>query len=116
MPICLQDSPRIHQVPSGLKLATDDDEDCCPTCLDPYSDGELPPPFRDARCQAIALTITQLTIRRGPLLTGALDVAENPKILTQCNHHFHLACIYEWLERSPSCPVCSRTMTFEELM
>eukprot|EP00891_Asterochloris_glomerata_P003015 jgi/Astpho2/3015/e_gw1.00051.220.1_t len=79
MPICLQDSPRIHQVPSGLKLATDDDEDCCPTCLDPYSD-------------------------------------ENPKILTQCNHHFHLACIYEWLERSPSCPVCSRTMTFEELM
>ena len=50
------------------------------------------------------------------LLTGAVVHAENPKILTQCNHHFHLACIYEWLERSPSCPVCSRTMTFEELI
>ena len=32
--------------------------------------------------------------------------AENPAITTQCNHQFHLACIYEWLERSQTCPVC----------
>lgn len=40
---------------------------------------------------------------------------ENPKISTRCNHHFHLACIYEWLERSQTCPVCGRKMEFEEL-
>lgn len=42
--------------------------------------------------------------------------AENPKILTQCNHHFHLACIYEWLERSQTCPICSRQMSFDEFL
>ncbi|KAL3137843.1 hypothetical protein ABBQ38_005096 [Trebouxia sp. C0009 RCD-2024] len=71
-------SPRIPKLGSGLKLAPDD-EDVCPTCLDPYSE-------------------------------------ENPKILTQCNHHFHLACIYEWLERSQTCPICSREMSFDEFL
>ncbi|OVA11005.1 zinc finger protein [Macleaya cordata] len=33
---------------------------------------------------------------------------ENPKIMTQCSHHFHLVCIYEWMERSESCPVCGK--------
>uniref|UniRef100_A0A7N0UDV5 RING-type E3 ubiquitin transferase n=1 Tax=Kalanchoe fedtschenkoi TaxID=63787 RepID=A0A7N0UDV5_KALFE len=40
---------------------------------------------------------------------------ENPKITTQCNHHFHLACIYEWMERSSSCPVCGKLMVFEQM-
>lgn len=71
-------SPRVPKLGSGLKLAPDD-EDVCPTCLDPYSE-------------------------------------ENPKILTQCNHHFHLACIYEWLERSQTCPICSRQMSFDEFL
>lgn len=35
---------------------------------------------------------------------------DNPKIMTQCNHHFHLACIYEWMHRSRACPVCSKPM------
>jgi len=35
---------------------------------------------------------------------------DNPMIMTQCKHHFHLACIYEWLERSQLCPVCSKVM------
>ncbi|KAF3430893.1 hypothetical protein FNV43_RR25623 [Rhamnella rubrinervis] len=35
---------------------------------------------------------------------------ENPKITTQCSHHFHLGCIYEWLERSESCPICGKEM------
>lgn len=39
---------------------------------------------------------------------------ENPKILTNCSHHFHLACIYEWMERSESCPVCGKVMSFDE--
>lgn len=39
---------------------------------------------------------------------------ENPKIITKCSHHFHLGCIYEWMERSESCPVCGKVMEFDE--
>ncbi|KAL9349647.1 hypothetical protein Peur_056902 [Populus x canadensis] len=39
---------------------------------------------------------------------------ENPKIMTRCSHHFHLGCIYEWLERSESCPICGQEMEFCE--
>ncbi|XXG55510.1 hypothetical protein AAC387_Pa03g3167 [Persea americana] len=35
---------------------------------------------------------------------------ENPRIITQCSHHFHLGCIYEWMERSETCPVCGQTL------
>ncbi|KAL6501708.1 hypothetical protein OROGR_026841 [Orobanche gracilis] len=38
--------------------------------------------------------------------------AENPKIMTKCEHHFHLACILEWMERSDTCPVCDQEMIF----
>ncbi|KAL3818039.1 hypothetical protein ACJIZ3_003944 [Penstemon smallii] len=37
---------------------------------------------------------------------------ENPKIITKCDHHFHLACIFEWMERSDTCPVCDQVMVF----
>lgn len=40
--------------------------------------------------------------------------SENPKIMTKCSHHFHLGCIYEWMERSDSCPVCGKVMLFDE--
>ncbi|KAL6324618.1 hypothetical protein AAG906_013431 [Vitis piasezkii] len=39
---------------------------------------------------------------------------ENPKIMTKCSHHFHLGCIYEWMERSETCPVCGKVMMFDE--
>ncbi|XP_056858235.1 E3 ubiquitin-protein ligase AIRP1-like [Raphanus sativus] len=39
---------------------------------------------------------------------------DNPKIVLQCGHIFHLACIYEWMERSQACPFCSKTMLFLE--
>ncbi|XP_022846086.1 E3 ubiquitin-protein ligase At3g02290-like [Olea europaea var. sylvestris] len=39
---------------------------------------------------------------------------ENPKIMTKCSHHFHLGCIYEWMERSDNCPVCGKVMAFDE--
>ncbi|XP_021887068.1 probable E3 ubiquitin-protein ligase RHB1A [Carica papaya] len=38
---------------------------------------------------------------------------ENPKIVTKCEHHFHLACILEWMERSDTCPVCDQEMVFD---
>ncbi|GER57516.1 RING/U-box superfamily protein, partial [Striga asiatica] len=37
---------------------------------------------------------------------------ENPKIITKCKHHFHLACILGWMERSDTCPVCDQEMIF----
>ncbi|PKI42815.1 E3 ubiquitin-protein ligase At3g02290-like [Punica granatum] len=39
---------------------------------------------------------------------------ENPKITMRCSHHFHLGCIYEWMERSESCPICGKEMEFCE--
>lgn len=38
----------------------------------------------------------------------------NPKIFTRCGHHFHMPCIYEWLERKDTCPMCESKMVFEE--
>ncbi|KAF8379549.1 hypothetical protein HHK36_028989 [Tetracentron sinense] len=38
--------------------------------------------------------------------------AENPRIITKCEHHFHLSCILEWMERSDTCPVCDQEMIF----
>ncbi|KAG6399002.1 hypothetical protein SASPL_140475 [Salvia splendens] len=40
--------------------------------------------------------------------------SENPKITAKCNHHYHLSCIYEWMERSENCPVCGKMMLFGE--
>ncbi|KAL8543601.1 hypothetical protein ACS0TY_004246 [Phlomoides rotata] len=37
---------------------------------------------------------------------------ENPKMITKCDHHFHLSCILEWMERSDTCPVCDQEMIF----
>ncbi|KAG5231377.1 E3 ubiquitin-protein ligase RHB1A [Salix suchowensis] len=33
---------------------------------------------------------------------------ENPKHMTNCEHHFHLSCILEWMERSDTCPICDQ--------
>ncbi|ESR58238.1 putative E3 ubiquitin-protein ligase RHB1A [Citrus sinensis] len=37
---------------------------------------------------------------------------ENPKLITKCEHHFHLSCILEWNERSESCPICDQDAVF----
>ncbi|GMH22456.1 hypothetical protein Nepgr_024299 [Nepenthes gracilis] len=39
--------------------------------------------------------------------------AENPKMITNCEHDFHLSCILDWMERSDSCPVCDKEMIFD---
>lgn len=38
---------------------------------------------------------------------------ENPRIITKCEHHFHLACILEWMERSNTCPICDQIMVID---
>lgn len=37
---------------------------------------------------------------------------DNPKVWTHCGHHFHLPCIYEWMERKETCPICESPMQF----
>ncbi|KAK9668105.1 hypothetical protein RND81_13G035800 [Saponaria officinalis] len=39
---------------------------------------------------------------------------ENPKLLTRCEHNFHLCCILEWMERSDTCPVCDQEVVIDE--
>ncbi|GFP82648.1 E3 ubiquitin-protein ligase at3g02290 [Phtheirospermum japonicum] len=38
---------------------------------------------------------------------------KNPKIITRYSHHFHLGCIYGWMERSDNCPVYGKVMAFD---
>lgn len=38
---------------------------------------------------------------------------ENPKMVTNCEHDFHLSCLLEWMERSDLCPVCDKEMVFD---
>ncbi|XP_009799995.1 putative E3 ubiquitin-protein ligase RHB1A [Nicotiana tabacum] len=40
---------------------------------------------------------------------------DNPRIVAKCNHHFHLSCILEWMERSQTCPICNQDMIYEDL-
>nr|AHB08881.1 RING finger protein 1 [Suaeda glauca] len=39
--------------------------------------------------------------------------SDNPKMVTSCDHDFHLSCLLEWMERSDSCPVCDKEMIFD---
>ena len=41
---------------------------------------------------------------------------ENPRYMTACGHHFHIQCMYEWMERSQTCPVCSQVLSFKDLI
>ncbi|RLM80675.1 E3 ubiquitin-protein ligase [Panicum miliaceum] len=40
---------------------------------------------------------------------------ENPRSMTKCEHHFHLCCILEWMERSDTCPVCDQITLIDEM-
>ncbi|TKY60646.1 E3 ubiquitin-protein ligase [Spatholobus suberectus] len=43
-----------------------------------------------------------------PICLEAKYDVENPKLATKCDHHFHFACILEWMERSETCLVCDQ--------
>jgi len=53
-----------------------------------------------------------LSLDEDDVCPTCLDVydAENPRYMTSCGHHFHLQCVYEWMERSQTCPVCSEVL------
>lgn len=42
--------------------------------------------------------------------------AENPRIMTKCEHHFHMSCILEWMERSDTCAICDQVRRRSETM
>lgn len=39
---------------------------------------------------------------------------DNPKIFTRCGHSFHMQCIYAWLERKNTCPLCESPMDLQD--
>lgn len=41
--------------------------------------------------------------------------AENPCIITNCKHNFHLSCMLEWFERSSNCAVCDQLMEVPDM-
>ena len=61
-----------------------------------------------------------LTITYQPSSTPSLKhtrnhKTDNPQIFTSCGHHFHMQCIYEWLERGrETCPLCEAPIAFDE--
>lgn len=61
-------SPCVPKLGSGLKLAPDD-EDVCPTCLDPYSEGKSS--FHPGHC--ISRHLAELTTRHHCLLLLLLN-------------------------------------------
>ncbi|KAF8040979.1 hypothetical protein BT93_B3024 [Corymbia citriodora subsp. variegata] len=62
------------------------------------------------------LNLTQLSSEDEDICPTCLEeyTPENPKITARCSHHYHLGCIYEWMERSDSCPICGKEMEFCE--
>lgn len=45
-----------------------------------------------------------------------LYTPDNPRIVADCGHSFHLQCIVAWETRSGSryCPICAKVMTYRE--
>lgn len=80
-----------------------DDEDVCPTCLEGIHFHLLPLFFDQCIWRKLSIILFGFS---------AEYTSENPKIVTKCSHHFHLSCIYEWMERSENCPVCGKVTLF----
>ncbi|KAG6483687.1 hypothetical protein ZIOFF_060339 [Zingiber officinale] len=78
-----------------------EEEDVCPTCLEVEH-------TRDVLFE-LSLLLLEFVIARHLIdMISAEYTSEDPKIIMQCSHHFHLGCIYEWMERSEACPVCGK--------
>lgn len=91
-----------------------EEEDVCPTCLEGIqmniirgTTSVLPPPlylfllyflYNQPFCEWL----------KSECLYFAEYDTDNPRIVSKCNHHFHLSCILEWMERSRTCPICDQ--------
>ncbi|KAI5081571.1 hypothetical protein GOP47_0001314 [Adiantum capillus-veneris] len=72
---------------------------------------QLPLPSKSGKSEAVTSLLDDEDIC--PTCLDGYD-DENPKIPTKCGHHFHLACILEWMERSSHCPICDKEMVIIE--
>lgn len=84
----------------SFTVVTSEDEDVCPTCLEGLYSGSFVEIQRVHHGVERSLTISIKYV--------AEYTPDNPKIVTKCCHHFHLGCIYEWMERSDTCPMCGK--------
>lgn len=41
-----------------------------------------------------------------PTCLEPFDADRDPPVFTRCGHRFHLQCLYAWLERKQTCPLC----------
>uniref|UniRef100_A0A6N2MUK5 RING-type E3 ubiquitin transferase n=1 Tax=Salix viminalis TaxID=40686 RepID=A0A6N2MUK5_SALVM len=94
-------SPRKSEVTKlhETVASTTEEEDACPICLEGRSIIKVMP--------AMMCSYPKVISQRCLLPHAEYDL-ENPKHITKCEHHFHLSCILEWMERSDTCPICDQ--------
>ncbi|XP_062106438.1 E3 ubiquitin-protein ligase At3g02290-like [Humulus lupulus] len=120
-------SSHSHEEAEPLRSDTDADSESLSTA-DKWSESVCDDGSKEHRSKSsnsLKLSVTKPTTGVGNIYTSSEEedvcptcleeyTPENPKIMTKCSHHFHLGCIYEWMERSESCPVCGKVMVFNE--
>ncbi|CAL9088998.1 unnamed protein product [Musa acuminata var. zebrina] len=79
---CEQNSRRITEDEVSKPIISPTEEDVCPICLE----------------GTLYIVYSCLTNLMNSFLTD-YDV-QNPRVMTKCEHHFHLSCVLEWMERS----------------
>jgi hypothetical protein len=74
-----------------------------------------------AKCKVLTSLIQEIGLLPDLECVMCLDTFcdDNPKVRTLCNcgmnrTNFHLACLYQWLDRNNNCPVCREFLYFEE--
>lgn len=117
----------------ATEMAIWEEEECCPTCLEgtchglaAARQGDAFDGAGDVVCVSLCPRVVPSAVTTRLLCCGAQPryshapvlyccpcanteyTSSNPQIDTECGHSFHLSCIYEWMERSPLCPVCMR--------
>lgn len=114
-----------HEESEPLRSDTDADSESLSTA-DKWNESVCEDGSKEYRSKSsLKLSVTKTTTGVSNVYTSSEDddvcptcleeyTPENPKIITKCSHHFHLGCIYEWMERSESCPVCGKVMEFDE--
>ncbi|KAG5563289.1 hypothetical protein RHGRI_005888 [Rhododendron griersonianum] len=83
----------------------------CPTCLEGLLEGNGDVSDFSSHLSKQILAVVQKLVDITSCFFAEYD-DDNPKIITKCEHHFHLACILEWMERSDTCPVCDQVRRF----
>lgn len=118
-------SSHSHEESEPLRSSSDDDSDC-QGAKDKWNASGCEDQSKEQRARSsMNLSSTKETVGIGYVYSSSDDedicptcleeyTSDNPKIMTKCSHHFHLGCIYEWKERSDSCPVCGKVMAFDE--